>query len=135
MKHWLLKSEPDTYSFAQLVADKKTLWSGIRNFTARNHLRAMTPGDLALFFHTGKERAAVGIAKITTAPAPDPTATEGDWVAVQLAPVKALPAPVTLSVMKATAALADMAMLRQARLSVSPLTKAEYDTLLRLAGV
>src|SRR5690348_18355825 len=104
MAYWIVKSEPEEYSFEQLKADKRTLWTGIRNFVARNNLRAMKSGDLALFFHTGKVKAVVGIAKVASPAQRDPTGPgDEDWVAVELAPVKALSEPVPLSTLKANA--------------------------------
>ena len=133
MNHWLLKSEPTGYSFDQLVAEKRTLWTGVRNHRAQQFLRSMKKGELALFFHTGAERAAVGIARVLSAPKPDPTASDGKaWVAVELGAVKPLTTPVTLATMKATPELAALTMLRQPRLSVSPLSSAEYATLVSM---
>lgn len=134
MNYWVIKSEPGEYAFAQLVKDKQTLWTGIRNFQARNNLRAMKKGDLLLYFHTGDEKAVVGVAKTVGAAVADPTAKEGDWAAVTVKPVKALKTPVPLSTLKTTRALAGMALLKQGRLSVSPLTKAEFDAVLKLGG-
>jgi predicted RNA-binding protein with PUA-like domain len=133
MAYWHLKSEPSTYSFAQLQKDKRTEWTGIRNYQARLNLRAMKPGDLAIFFHTGEERTAVGIAKILTGPAPDPTGKEGDWTKVDIAPVKALKDPVALATLKKSAALNKMALVTSGRLSVGPMTHAEFQAVLALA--
>lgn len=133
MAHWHLKSEPETYSFAQLQKDKRTEWTGIRNYQARLNLRAMKPGDLAIFFHTGEERTAVGIAKILTGPAPDPSAKGEDWTKVDIAPVKALRVPVPLATLKKTAALKKMALVTSSRLSVGPMTPAEFRAVLALA--
>jgi predicted RNA-binding protein with PUA-like domain len=132
MSAWLLKSEPSVYSFDQLVADKKTAWSGVRNFQARNHLRAMKKGDVALFFHTGDEKALVGVARIASAPGPDPTAPGEDWTSVDVVPVTRLTEPVPLARIKATPALASLAMIKQGRLSVSPVSDAELKALLAL---
>ena len=134
MNYWVIKSEPGEYGFAQLVKDKQTLWTGIRNFQARNNLRAMKKGDLLLYFHTGDEKAVVGVAKAAGAAVADPTAIEGDWAAVMVKPVKALKTPVPLATLKTTKALAGMALLKQGRLSVSPVTKAEFDAVLKLGG-
>src|SRR5213595_1685379 len=98
---WLVKSEPSAYSWANLVADGKTSWTGVRNFTARNNLRAMRNGDAAFFYHSGEEKAVVGIAKVVREAYPDKTAKEGDWSTADLVPVKALPRPVTLAAIKA----------------------------------
>src|SRR5256885_4310520 len=128
---WLVKSEPSAYSWVNLVADGKTSWSGVRNFTARNNLRAMRNGDAAFFYHSVTEKAVVGIAKVVREAYPDPTAKEGDWSAVDLAPEKALPKPVALEEIKGNAKLKEMALLRLSRLSVQPVTKAEFDEIVR----
>ena len=133
MPTWLLKSEPSEYSFDRLLADEKTLWTGVRNFAARNHLRAMKKGDVALFFHTVDEKALVGIARVSSAPGPDPTARGEDWTAVEVRPVKKLTEPVPLARIKATPALASLAMVKQGRLSVSPVSEPELAALLALA--
>src|SRR5438132_14013646 len=99
--YWLVKSEPNAYSWSDLVKEKKTSWTGVRNFTARNNLRAMRAGDEVLFYHSVIDKAVVGIAKVIRAAYPDATAKEGDWSAVNLAPAKALPVPVTLGQIKA----------------------------------
>lgn len=132
MTAWILKSEPSAYSFEQLVADGKTAWTGVRNFQARNHLRAMKKGDIALFFHTGDERALVGVARIASAPGPDPTAPGEDWTSVDVTPLRKLAEPVPLARIKSTPALASLAMIKQSRLSVSPVTEAELKALLAL---
>lgn len=130
---WLVKSEPSTYPWAQLVAEKKTRWSGVRNFTARNHQAAMAKGDLVLFYHSGEGKEVVGVAKVTAEAAPDPTAKPGEgWVAVELAPLKALAAPVSLAAIKATPALLEIALVRQSRLSVMPLPKPAFEKILAL---
>lgn len=133
MAGWILKTEPSTYSFAQLQADGRTAWTGIRNYAARNHLRAMKVGDLCLIFHTGDEKALVGLAKVVAAASEDPTAAGEDWSKVDLAPVKPLAAPVTLATIKATRALAALPLVKQGRLSVSPVGDAEWKVLLGLA--
>jgi predicted RNA-binding protein with PUA-like domain len=132
MAHWLIKSEPDTYSFDQLVKDKKTRWDGVRNFTARNNLRAMKKGDLALFYHSNEGKEVVGVAEVVREHYPDPTADGKDFSAVDFAPVKAFAAPVTLAEIRATPKLADMVLLKQGRLSVSPVTKVEFDAVLAM---
>jgi predicted RNA-binding protein with PUA-like domain len=132
MAYWLLKSEPESYGWDDLVHDGATEWDGVRNHAAAAHLRAMRPGDHALFYHSGAQKAAVGIAEIARAARPD--GAEGHWVSVEVRPVAPLPAPVTLAAMKAEPALAGMAMLRQSRLSVSPVTKAEWDMIATLAN-
>jgi predicted RNA-binding protein with PUA-like domain len=130
---WLVKQEPSAYSWANFVADGKTPWTGVRNYTARNNLRAMRKGDAVLFYHSVSEKAVVGIAKVTREAYPDPTAAEGDWSAVDLAPEKALPRPVTLDEIKRNPRLKKMALLRLSRLSVQPLTSAEFQEILRMA--
>ncbi len=130
---WLVKSEPSAYSWANLVADGKTSWTGVRNFTARNNLRAMRKGDAAFFYHSVTEKAVVGIAKVVREAYADPTAKEGDWSAVDLAPEKALPKPVALEEIKGNAKLKEMALLRLSRLSVQPVTKAQFDEIVRMS--
>ncbi len=131
MAYWLLKSEPDSYGWDDLVRDGGTEWDGVRNHAAANHLRAMQVGDEALYYHSGKDKAAVGVARIARAAQPD----GGDgWVSVRIEPLRPLPRPVELKAMKADDALAGMAMLRQSRLSVSPVGDAEWAVLLRMAG-
>lgn len=132
MGHWLLKSEPDSYGWDDLVRDGGTEWDGVRNNAAAGHFRAMAAGDEALIYHSGKDKAAVGIARIARAAQAD--GDDGRWVSVRVEPVRPLPRPVTLAAMKAEPALADMAMLRQSRLSVSPITDAAWQVLMRLAG-
>lgn len=132
MGHWLLKSEPDSYGWEDLVRDGGTEWDGVRNNAAAGHLRAMAAGDEALIYHSGKDKAAVGIARIARTAQAD--GDDGRWVSVRVEPVRPLPRPVTLAAMKAEPALADMAMLRQSRLSVSPVTDAAWQMLMRLAG-
>lgn len=129
---WLVKQEPSDYSWARLVADRTTAWTGVRNFQARNHLRAMQPGDSVLFYHSGATREIVGVAQVTQAAFPDPTATEGDWSAVELKAVQTLTCPVSLATMKADPALRDLPLIRQTRLSVLPVSSAEFRHLLRL---
>ncbi len=133
LAHWLVKQEPAAYPFAQFVADKRTTWDGVRNAQARIHLRAMSKGDLVLYYHSGDERAVVGLAKVARAAFPDPTAIDGDWVAVDLVPVRAL-RPVSLATIKATRALAGIALVRQSRLSVMPIPPEAFDAILELAG-
>ncbi|MFN3944345.1 MAG: EVE domain-containing protein [Allosphingosinicella sp.] len=132
MAYWLMKSEPGSYGWDDLVRDGTTWWDGVRNNAARLHLRAMAEGDEALFYHSGADRAAVGIARITGPGAPD--GPDGAWVKVPVAPLRPLPRPVTLAEMKAEPALADMALLKQSRLSVSPVRPEEWRAILALAG-
>jgi len=133
MNYWLAKSEPAAYAWEQLVKEGKTAWTGVRNFQARNHLRAMKTGEMVCFYHsvTGKE--VVGIARVVREFYPDPTAPEGDWSCVDLAPLKTLRRPVTLAAIKAEPGLRDMLLVKQSRLSVTPLTKGQFDRLLQLA--
>jgi len=130
MAMWLLKSEPDSYGWDDLVRDGGTEWDGVRNHAAAKHLRAMAVGDHALFYHSGKDKAAVGIARITRTAQAD--GDEG-WVSVRIEPDHPLPNRVTLAAMKAADGLQDMAMLRQSRLSVSPVGDAEWDVVMGLA--
>jgi predicted RNA-binding protein with PUA-like domain len=123
---WLVKQEPDSYPFEQFAREKETNWEGVRNFQARNNLRAMRRGDPVLFYASGELKAVVGTATVAGAPYPDPTADEGDWTAVKLRAGKALARPVTLAEIKATPALADMLLVRNSRLSVMPVTLAQY---------
>jgi predicted RNA-binding protein with PUA-like domain len=134
MAHWLIKSEPYKYAFSQLLRDGVTSWDGVRNFEARNHLRAMKKGDLALYYHSNEGKEVVGIARVDKEAYPDRTAKkdEGDWSAVDFAPVVALVAPVSLAVIKKHAALANMKLIKRSRLSVVPVTAAEFKTVLTL---
>jgi predicted RNA-binding protein with PUA-like domain len=134
MSFWLLKTEPETYSFAQLIKDKKTNWNGVRNFQARNFLRAIATGDRALIYHSGDDKAVVGIAEVVRAAYKDPDPEGGDWVQVDLKPLQAFKTPVPLAQIKSTSALADMPLIRQSRLSVMPITAAHYKTLTKLGG-
>jgi predicted RNA-binding protein with PUA-like domain len=131
MSHWLIKSEPEAYSFDQLVQDKTTSWTGIRNYTARNNLRAMKKGDLALFYHSNTGKAVVGLAKVVKTHYPEAGA-DGDWSAVDIAAVKPFALPVTLATMREHPKLKDMTLFKLGRLSVVPITKAEYDVILGL---
>jgi predicted RNA-binding protein with PUA-like domain len=132
--HWLVKSEPNTYAYADLERDGRTVWDGVRNNAAALHLKAMHEGDEVLFYHSQEGLAVVGVAKVMRTAFPDPGDPAGRFVAVELAPVRPLKRPVTLAEMKAEPALADMAMLRQGRLSVSPVADAEWKAILRMAG-
>lgn len=131
MAHWLMKSEPDAYGWDELVKDGKTEWTGVKNATAAINLRAMKVGDQALFYHSNVGLESVGIMKITRAAAPDPT--DAKWVSVEVAPVRPLKTPVTLKAMKAEPRLADLPMIRQSRLSVSPIGDAEWKVILEMA--
>jgi predicted RNA-binding protein with PUA-like domain len=130
---WLVKQEPSAYSWSDFVAESRTAWTGVRNYTARNNLRKMQPGDEVLFYHSGDDKAVVGIAKVVRAAYPDPTAKEGDWSAVDLEPVKALAGPVTLREIKSNPRLKQIPLVRQSRLSVMPLTAAEFRELIAMA--
>ena len=131
---WLVKQEPSDYSWADFVADGSTSWTGVRNFAARNNLRRMSKGDEVLFYHSGEEKAVVGIAKVARTAYRDATAKEGDWSAVDLVPLKPLPKPVTLHEIKARPALKNIALVRQSRLSVMPLAARDFTTILKMAG-
>ncbi len=136
MAYWLMKSEPDVYSWDDLVRDGEGVWDGVRNHAAALHLKAMRVGDEALFYHSNIGKAAVGIARISGEAFPDPTEPEGTrWVAVKVQPARPLPLPVPLSDIKAEPALADMVMLRQNRLSVAPVAAHEWAVLLRMGGI
>lgn len=134
MNYWLLKSEPEAYSYDKLVGEKTGRWDGVRNYMARNNLRAMAVGDQALFYHSVQEKAVVGICKVSKTAYPDPTAESGDWSCVEVKPVKKLPIPVTLEQIKSDPALAQTAMLKYNRLSVAPLTPEEFARILEMGG-
>lgn len=131
--HWLVKSEPSTYAWERLVAEGRTRWDGVRNPAARQHLGAMKPGDLVLFYHSGEGKAVVGIARVAKEAYPDPTSADGKWLAVDVEPVKPLARPVTLAEIKAERSLAQLALVRQPRLSVMPVPKDAYERILALA--
>jgi predicted RNA-binding protein with PUA-like domain len=133
-QYWLLKTEPDDYSFADLTRDGGTVWDGVSNNAALIHLRAMQPGDQALIYHTGDERQAVGIATITSAPYADPKLGNPKLVVVDVAPLRLLARPVTLAAIKAEPAFADFALVRQGRLSVVPVSPEQWARLLGMAG-
>jgi predicted RNA-binding protein with PUA-like domain len=131
---WLVKQEPSSYSWSDFVGDGETSWTGVRNFAARNNLRKMQKGDEVLFYHSGEDKAAVGIAKVVRTAYPDTTAKEGDWSTVDLAPVKPLSRPVTLREIKANARLKAIPLVRQSRLSVMPLTERDFQEIVNMAG-
>jgi predicted RNA-binding protein with PUA-like domain len=131
---WLVKSEPAKYAFADLERDGRTVWDGVRNNQAALYLKAMKTGDQALYYHSQEGLAVVGIAEVSREAFPDPTDSAGRFVAVELRPVRALAKPVTLAEMKANPALAGMAMFRQFRLSVSPVTPEEWAEIMKMAG-
>jgi predicted RNA-binding protein with PUA-like domain len=131
---WIVKTEPSTYSWSDLVRDKRTDWTGVRNFAARLHLKAMQVGDEVFIYHSGDDKSVVGLGRVTKAAFPDKTADEEGWVAVEIAPVKPLSKAVTLAQIKADATLKGMELVRQSRLSVSPVKPAESTKLLKLGG-
>jgi predicted RNA-binding protein with PUA-like domain len=133
-KFWLVKSEPDASSWSDLVQDGLTSWTGVRNFTARNNLRTMRKGDAVLFYHSVTEKAVVGISEVKRTAYPDPTAKEEDWSTVDLIPKSSLVQPATLAEIKSNRRLASIALVRQPRLSVQPLTAAEFNEIIRMAG-
>jgi predicted RNA-binding protein with PUA-like domain len=133
MQYWLIKTEPDAYHWDTMVKDTVTFWNGIRNYQARNYMRDMKTGDKALFYHTGTERRAVGICTIVKEAYQDPTTDETAWVAVDVKAEKALKRPVSLDEIKAEPSLGGIALIRQGRLSVVPLTKEEYDTIIAMS--
>jgi predicted RNA-binding protein with PUA-like domain len=131
-QYWLVKSEPDTYSWDQFVRDGRTDWTGVRSNAARLHLKAMRPGDEVLYYHSNEGKAVVGVARVTKAAFPDTTADEAGWVAVELTAVTPLAKPIGLAQIKADAVLQKMELVRQSRLSVSPVRPAEFKRVLRL---
>lgn len=135
MNYWLVKSEPFKYSWDQFVKDKKTFWDGVRNYAARNNLKAMAKGDQVLFYHSNEGLAIVGIAEVVKTAYQDPTTDDDKWVAVDLKPIKAIPEPVTLQAIKAEPKLADMDLVRLSRLSVGAVKPEEYKLVLKMGGV
>jgi predicted RNA-binding protein with PUA-like domain len=135
MKYWLVKSEPFKYSWDQFVKDGKTFWDGVRNYGARNNLRAMKKGDHVLFYHSNEGMAIVGIAEVVREAYQDPTTIDANWVAVDLKPIKAIPNPVTLAQIKAEASLQDMDLVRLSRLSVGAVRDKEYKKVLTMGGI
>lgn len=133
MQYFLVKTEPFKYSWDQFIADKGTFWDGVRNYQARNNLKEMRLGDLVLFYHSNEGREVVGVAKVVKEHYPDPTTDDERWVAVDLEPVQALDRPVTLREIKQDPMLQEMALVRQGRLSVTPLKKEEFDRVLELS--
>jgi predicted RNA-binding protein with PUA-like domain len=130
---WLVKQEPADYPWSKFFRDKSTAWTGVRNFQARNHLRAMAPGDWVLYYHSGSDRAVVGLAKVRRGAYADPTAREGDWSAVDLEAICALAEPVALAAIKQDPVLQTMELVRLSRLSVSSVTRAQFRRLLALS--
>ena len=132
--YWLVKSEPEAYSWADFLKDGRTAWTGVRNFQARIHLRTMKRGDLVAFYHSVTEKQIVGLSLVDREAYPDPTADDGDWVCVDLVPSLPLKTPVTLETIKADKILKDMVLVRNSRLSVSPITGEQFARVLKLAG-
>jgi predicted RNA-binding protein with PUA-like domain len=131
---WLVKQEPSAYSWSDFVAEGQTSWTGVRNYAARNNLRRMRKGDAVLFYHSGKDKAVIGIARVARAAYPDPSAKEGDWFAVDLVAHKPLRRPVSLREIKAKPRLKKIPLIRQSRLSVMPLTNAEFFEIVKMAA-
>jgi len=134
MNYWLVKQEPEAYSWADLLKDGRTTWSGVRNYQARNNLRAMKKGDPVFFYHSVSEKQIVGLARVVREAYPDSTAKEGDWVSVDLAPAKTLARPVPLDAIKNDSALKNIQLVRNSRLSVSPLNQAQFDRIMEMAA-
>lgn len=133
--YWLVKTEPNAYSWDDLVEDGWTYWDGIRNYEARNNLRKMVAGDLLLYYHSGRSRTVVGIAEVTREHYQDPTTDDDRWSAVDIKPVQALARPVALAEIKRDSRLSDMVLVRRSRLSVTPVTEAEYGIVLAMGGL
>jgi predicted RNA-binding protein with PUA-like domain len=132
MNYWLIKQEPEAYSFDDLMRDGKTDWTGVRNFRARNNLRAMRTGDKVLFYHSVSEKAIVGMAEVSREEFTDPT--DEKWIAVEIKPIEKLSKPVRLDQIKAEKTLENIALIKQSRLSVMPLTEAEFNTIMKISG-
>lgn len=135
MAYWLVKSEPSAYSWQQMLQDKRTSWSGVRNFQARNNLQAMKKGEQAFFYHSNEGKEIVGIVEIVKEAYPDPDDASGKFVMVDVKPVRSLKTPVTLAALKADKRFADLALLRASRLSVSPVSPAHWQEICKLGGV
>ena len=131
MNYWLVKQEPESYSFDDLLRDGKTDWTGVRNYQARNNLRGMRAGDKVLFYHSGAEKSVVGLAEVSREEFPDPT--DEKWIAVEIKPVEKLSKPVALTEIKSEKSLENIALIKQSRLSVVPLTKAEFEVIKKLS--
>lgn len=132
--YWMVKQEPETYSWSNFVDDGLTDWTGVRNYQARNNLREMNPGDRVLFYHSGKDKAVVGIAEVVKGAYPDPTADDPQWVAVDLKPIKPLKNPVLLAAIRYDERLSQLPLIRQSQLSVMSLTKDEFDVIVALGA-
>lgn len=133
MNYWLMKTEPDTYSWDDLVRDGKTIWDGVRNYAARIHLRSMKKGDTIFLYHSNVGKAIIGICKVQKEHFPDPSSDDPQWLSVEIIPDVPLRKPITLETIKADAFLKDMILVNNSRLSVQPVTKAEYDYILKLS--
>ena len=133
-RHWLVKQEPESYSWEAFESDGRAVWDGVRNYQARNHLKGMRIGDRVLFYASGAIRSVVGIAAVARAAYPDPTAEEPGWVAVELQAVRGVERPVSLAQIRAAPALAGVALLRNSRLSVMPLARGEFERIVRMGG-
>ncbi len=134
MQYWLVKQEPSAYSWDDFVRDKRTAWTGVRNFQARNNLAAMKRGDAVLFYHSVSEKSVVGIASVAKQAYPDPTANSETWLCVDLIPKKPFLHPVPLSAIKSEKSLENIPLIRHSRLSVMPLTKAQFDMIVKMGG-
>lgn len=134
MNYWLVKSEPEKYSWDKFVADGRTFWDGVRNYAARNNLRAMQEGDLVLFYHSNEGKEVVGIAKVVKEAYQDPTTDDTNWVVVELSPVEKLKKPVTLAQIKADEMLKDIQLVKLSRLSVASIKPEEFDYILKLGS-
>jgi len=132
MNYWLVKQEPEAYSFDDLIKDGKTDWTGVRNYQARNNLRAMKTGDKVLFYHSVSEKSVVGLAEVSRAEFPDPT--DEKWIAVEISAVEKLAKPVSLEQIKTEKSLENIPLIKHSRLSVQPLTKKEFETILKISG-
>ena len=134
MQYWLVKQEPESYAWATFVKEGRAEWTGVRNFQARNNLRAMKRGDLVLYYHSGDEKQVVGYARVEREAYPDPTAKEGDWSGVDLVPMKVLKLPIALGAIRVDQVLKSMPLVKHTRLSVMPLTREQFDRVLQLGG-
>jgi predicted RNA-binding protein with PUA-like domain len=133
MQHWLVKQEPSDFSWVMFMKEGRTAWTGVRNFQARNNLRAMKKGDLTLYYHSGEGKQIVGLARVEREAYPDPTAEEGDWSCVDLFPLQPLDQEITLKTIKSDPVLKNMALVRNTRLSVVPVTKEQFQTIVKLS--
>ena len=134
MNYWLVKSEPSTYSFERLIKEKLTVWDGVRNYLARNNLKAMKLGELVLFYHSNEGKSVVGVAKVVKEAYPDPSINDERWVAIDIEAVKPLKNHVSLEQIKSDPELAQVALIKQSRLSVMPLNKAEFERIIKLGS-